>query len=78
MLVATPFNFGKMFISFFGTKLQVNGIGKISARREVGRERWRTMDFEPMPTTPAETARLIADDSRRWAEAVKLSGFKAD
>lgn len=42
------------------------------------RERWRAVDFEPLPMSPEETARFIAADSRRWAEAVKLSGFKAD
>lgn len=41
------------------------------------REQWRAMDFEPLPSTPEELARFTQAESRRWAEAVKLSGFKA-
>ncbi|PZQ78113.1 MAG: tripartite tricarboxylate transporter substrate binding protein [Variovorax paradoxus] len=42
------------------------------------REKWRTMDFEPLPSTPTEFSRFARRESARWAEAVKLSGFKAD
>jgi tripartite-type tricarboxylate transporter receptor subunit TctC len=38
---------------------------------------WRAMDFEPLPSSPEELARFVQAESRRWAEAVKLSGFKA-
>ena len=41
------------------------------------RDKWRVMDFEPLPSTPDEFARFAQADSKRWAEAVKLSGFKA-
>ena len=41
------------------------------------RTQWRTADFTPLPTSPDEAARFFATDSRRWAEAVRLSGFKA-
>jgi tripartite-type tricarboxylate transporter receptor subunit TctC len=41
------------------------------------REKWFTMGFEPMPATPDETARFAQAESRRWAEAVRISGFKA-
>lgn len=41
------------------------------------REKWRVMDFETLPSTPEEFTRFAQADSRRWAEAVKLSGFKA-
>lgn len=41
------------------------------------REQWRAMDFEPLPSTPDELTRFVQQESRRWAEAVKLSGFKA-
>ena len=41
------------------------------------RDKWRTMDFEPLPSTPEEFARYAQADSKRWAEAVKISGFKA-
>jgi len=41
------------------------------------REQWRAMDFEPLPSTPDELTRFVQSESKRWAEAVKLSGFKA-
>ncbi len=41
------------------------------------RSRWAAFAAEPMPMTPAEFDDLIDRDSRRWAEAVRLSGFKA-
>lgn len=40
-------------------------------------EKWRAQDFEPLPWTPGEFVDFIRKDSRRWAEAVKLSGFRA-
>ena len=41
------------------------------------RDKWRVMDFEALPSTPEEFAKFAQADSRRWAEAVKLSGFKS-
>ncbi|MCA3180544.1 MAG: tripartite tricarboxylate transporter substrate binding protein [Burkholderiaceae bacterium] len=41
------------------------------------REKWRAMDFEALTMSPAELQRFVAADSRRWAEAVRISGFKA-
>lgn len=41
------------------------------------RDKWRVMDFEPLAGTPEEFTRFARADSKRWAEAVKLSGFKA-
>ena len=41
------------------------------------RDKWFTMGFEPMPSTPDEAGRFAQAESRRWAEAVKISGFKA-
>lgn len=41
------------------------------------KEQWRAMDFEPLPSSPEELGRFVQQESRRWAEAVKLSGFKA-
>ncbi|MCJ0764788.1 Bug family tripartite tricarboxylate transporter substrate binding protein [Variovorax terrae] len=41
------------------------------------KDKWRTMDFETLPSTPEEFTRFAQADSRRWAEAVKISGFKA-
>ena len=41
------------------------------------RDKWRAMDFETLPSTPDEFRAFARADSKRWAEAVKLSGFKA-
>jgi len=40
-------------------------------------EKFKAMDFTPLPSTPEELTIFVRNDSRRWAEAVKLSGFKA-
>ncbi len=41
------------------------------------REKWASVGFEPLPSTPEEFSRFAQAESRRWAEAVKISGFKA-
>jgi tripartite-type tricarboxylate transporter receptor subunit TctC len=41
-------------------------------------DRFKQMDFVPLPSTPDELAAFMRTDSARWAEAVKLSGFKAN
>jgi tripartite-type tricarboxylate transporter receptor subunit TctC len=41
------------------------------------RQKWAAIDFEPMPMTPAQYRAFVEADSRRWAEAVRISGFKA-
>ncbi|MBL8346856.1 MAG: tripartite tricarboxylate transporter substrate binding protein [Rubrivivax sp.] len=41
------------------------------------KDQWRAMDFDPLPSTPEEFTRFMQAESRRWAEAVKISGFKA-
>lgn len=41
------------------------------------RDKWTPVGFEPMPSTPDEAARFAQGESKRWAEAVKISGFKA-
>lgn len=38
---------------------------------------WFPRDFEPLPFTPQEFRAFYQAESRRWAEAVKISGFKA-
>ncbi len=40
-------------------------------------DKWRAVDFEPLPSTPEEFQRFVQADAKRWAEAVKISGFKA-
>lgn len=40
-------------------------------------EKWRPIDFQPLPFTPDEYLKFIRADARRWQEAVKISGFKA-
>ena len=42
------------------------------------REKWAAVDFEPLPMGPAQFQAYVQKDSRRWAEAVKLSGFKVN
>ncbi len=41
------------------------------------RDKWATMGFEPLPSSPEEFIRFSQAESKRWAEAVKISGFKA-
>jgi tripartite-type tricarboxylate transporter receptor subunit TctC len=41
------------------------------------RERWATMGFEPLPSTPAELDQFMRTESKRWGDAVRVSGFKA-
>ena len=41
------------------------------------RDKWATMGFEPLPSTPDEFTRFSQAESKRWAEAVRISGFKA-
>ena len=41
------------------------------------KEKWRVADFETLPSTPEEFTKFAQADSKRWAEAVKISGFKA-
>jgi len=40
-------------------------------------EKWRAVDFEPLPFTTAQYQDLIRSDAKRWSEAVRISGFKA-
>ncbi len=41
------------------------------------KDKWRVADFETLPSTPEEFSKFAQADSKRWAEAVKISGFKA-
>ena len=50
--------------------------GKALRTTEI-RDKWQAMGFEPLPSTPEEFTRFAQAESRRWAEAVKISGFKA-
>jgi tripartite-type tricarboxylate transporter receptor subunit TctC len=40
-------------------------------------DKWRAIDFEPLPFTSAEFQVFTRNDAKRWQEAVKISGFKA-
>ena len=46
-------------------------------KSEVILDKWRPVDFHPLPFTSEEYLKFIRADARRWEEAVKLSGFKA-
>ena len=46
-------------------------------RSDEVREKFRAMDFVPLPTSPEEFTAYMRKDSKRWQEAVRLSGFKA-
>ncbi len=41
------------------------------------RDKWATWAFEPLPSTPEALQRFVQAESARWAEAVRISGFKA-
>lgn len=41
------------------------------------RTKWGQVDGEPLPMTPAEFSKFMHADMKRWAEAVRISGFKA-
>jgi tripartite-type tricarboxylate transporter receptor subunit TctC len=45
-------------------------------RTEEIREKWKQVDFTPLPTTPEEVTRFVRGESSRWGEAVRISGFK--
>ncbi|PUE36783.1 hypothetical protein B9Z46_08920 [Limnohabitans sp. Hippo4] len=40
-------------------------------------EKWRPVDFQPLPFSSDEYIKFIRADAKRWQEAVKISGFKA-
>ena len=42
------------------------------------RERLLDLGATPMPGTPADFGRLVAEETQRWAQVVKFSGAKAD
>ena len=41
------------------------------------KDQWDTVGFEPLPSTPQDFKAFYQAESKRWAEAVKISGFKA-
>ena len=46
-------------------------------RSDEVRDKFRAMDFVPLPSTPEEFTAYMRRDSKRWQEAVRLSGFKS-
>ena len=50
--------------------------GKALRSAEI-RDKWAAMGFVPLPSTPEEFTRFAQAESKRWAEAVRISGFKA-
>ncbi len=49
---------------------------KVLSGKEL-KDKWFVRDFEPLPGTPSQFAAFYHSESKRWAHAVKLSGFKA-
>lgn len=49
---------------------------KVLRTKEI-KDKWFPRDFEPLPFTPQEFKALYQAESKRWAEAVRISGFKA-
>lgn len=47
-------------------------------RSKAIKDKWYPRDFEPLPGTPQQFKALYQAESKRWAEAVKISGFKAE
>lgn len=41
------------------------------------KDQWYPIGFEPLPSTPQAFKAFYVAESKRWAEAVKISGFKA-
>ncbi|MGE0796829.1 MAG: Bug family tripartite tricarboxylate transporter substrate binding protein [Lautropia sp.] len=41
------------------------------------REKFASMEFDPLPSTPEAFTRQLHAEQKRWSEAVRLSGFKA-
>ncbi len=41
------------------------------------KDKWFVRDFEPLPSTPQEFEAFYHRESKNWAKAVKISGFKA-
>lgn len=41
------------------------------------KDKWFLRDFEPLASTPEQFKALYQAESKRWAEAVRISGFKA-
>ena len=50
--------------------------GKALRSQEI-KDKWYPVGFEPLATTPQEFQSFYQAESARWAEAVKISGFKA-
>ena len=42
------------------------------------RDKWKAADMLPIPSTPDAFRQFAREDSKRWGEAVRVSGFKAN
>jgi tripartite-type tricarboxylate transporter receptor subunit TctC len=40
--------------------------------------RFEDISTDPLPTSPAEFGRHLADETEKWAKVVKFAGVKAD
>lgn len=57
---------------------RLNAVFTQILRTDTLRRKWTIFDFEPLPSTPAAFTEFAHADSKRWAEAVRISGFKAN
>ena len=42
------------------------------------RDKWKASDMSPIPSTPEAFRQFAREDSKRWGDAVRISGFKAN
>ncbi|MFM6991796.1 MAG: Bug family tripartite tricarboxylate transporter substrate binding protein [Rhodoferax sp.] len=56
---------------------RIQAIFAKALKSEATVEKWRPLDFHPLPFSADEYLKFIRTDAKRWQEAVKISGFKA-
>ena len=56
---------------------RAGAVGKLLADPKL-QARMADLGGEPMPMTPSEFGKLVADETGKWGKVVKFSGAKAD
>ena len=57
---------------------RIQAVFSRALRSEAVVEKWQPIDFHPLPFSSDEYLKFIRADGKRWQEAVKISGFKAN